>query len=130
MKYNGIELTEFTSDQNIAFNPPKEMVVWDNGDSHPCVRTVCAYIRSHLVALNVTTTGGAYAHCAEKPKGRTNWEVFCKRYPGRRAELYQIAEPNLSCHICPAKFDCSHRRPDCLEHFKKWANAEYEVDKE
>ena len=29
MKYKGIELTEFKSDENVAFNPPKVMLVWD-----------------------------------------------------------------------------------------------------
>ena len=29
MQYKGKELVEFTSDKNVAFNPPKKMFVWD-----------------------------------------------------------------------------------------------------
>lgn len=30
MKYNGKELTKFKSNNNVAFNPPKVMLVWDD----------------------------------------------------------------------------------------------------
>ena len=53
MKYQGIELKEFTSDKSVVFDPPKKMLVWDDdncriiGDPVP----VYAYIPDRVMKV-------------------------------------------------------------------------------
>ena len=76
MKYHGIELKEITTPQ--VFDPPKEMLVWDNSNDSraPYVRTVYAVIRMVSGITEVIVGGSSYRwlHCAEipeEPKPRT-----------------------------------------------------------
>ena len=81
MKHKGIELKEITVPQ--AFDPPKQMFVWDDSDDckAPYVRTVYAVIRT----VNGTTQAVGdcslrWVHCAEipeepKPRRATNREM-------------------------------------------------------
>ena len=67
MKYNGIELKEFTSDKTVIFDKPRKMLVWD--DCNPdllMTDTVYAY----LVNRHPKVQGDKYAwqHCAEIPE--------------------------------------------------------------
>lgn len=78
MKYKGIELKEFTSDEPIAFDPPREMFVWDNSNTEPRKAEVYAYLpgRSPRVQCN----DFEWYHCAEipeepKPRRATNLEL-------------------------------------------------------
>lgn len=76
MKYNGQELTPITKPQ--IFNPPKEMLVWDDSFTEPYVKHVCAITGSHH--YQVVTTLSCYSYCAEipeaiKPKRATNREL-------------------------------------------------------
>lgn len=70
MKYNGIELKEITTPQ--VFDPPKEMLVWDNSNDckAPYVRTVYAVIRTVNGITEVVVVGSSYRwlHCAEIPE--------------------------------------------------------------
>ena len=80
MKYNGIELQEFTSDKTVVFDKPRKMLVWD--DCNPdllMTDTVYAY----LVNRHPKVQGDKYAwqHCAEipelpKPLRATNLELM------------------------------------------------------
>ena len=82
MKYNGITLKEFTSDKPVVFDPPKQMLCWNNEGDIPENLQVFAY-------LPATGYGPAkcwncnMAHCAEipeiskepKPRRATNLEL-------------------------------------------------------
>lgn len=63
MKYNGIELKEFTSDEHVAFNPPKKMLVWDE-NIKARKDLVYAYIPKRFV-YKVIGHSCAWQHCAE-----------------------------------------------------------------
>ena len=66
MKYKGIELTEVTEPQ--IFDPPKEMLVWDNDVGCPASSNVCAIVNreSHRVITEYAT----WKHCAEIPEAK------------------------------------------------------------
>lgn len=70
MKHKGIELKEITTPQ--VFDPPKEMLVWDNNNDckAPYVRTVYAVIRTVNGITEVVVGGSSYRwlHCAEIPE--------------------------------------------------------------
>ena len=44
MKYKGIELKEFESEKPLLFDPPKLMLVWNDGNSEPSKDNVFAFI--------------------------------------------------------------------------------------
>ncbi len=81
MKYKGIELKEITIPQ--VFDPPKEMLVWDNSYDckAPYVRTVYAVIRIVNGTTEVVVADRCrWQHCAEipeepKPRRATNREL-------------------------------------------------------
>ena len=68
MKYNGIELKEFTSDKPVLFDPPREMLVWDRTDSEPFERSVVGYFPIRTIARKVITMTDSFMRCAEIPK--------------------------------------------------------------
>ena len=68
MKYNGIELKEFTSDEPVLFNPPRKMLVWDRADSEPCERDVVGYFPNRICVRKVITTTDTFTRCAEIPE--------------------------------------------------------------
>lgn len=67
MNYKGIELTPITKAQ--IFDPPREMLVWDDVNDEPLIRAVCC-IAPPLArqTFPVLTTKSIYKHCAEIPK--------------------------------------------------------------
>ena len=78
MKCNGTELKEFTSERPVVFDPPKEMLVWDNNADDPVQTFVHAYVPQ--VSLSAITDSGNYTHCAEipeapKPRRATEMEL-------------------------------------------------------
>lgn len=66
MKYKGIELKENTTLQ--IFDPPKEMLVWDQDDSEPLKREVCAIFKHKKLNLAITTDITYFCHCADIPE--------------------------------------------------------------
>lgn len=76
MKYNGQELEPITAPH--IFNPPKEMLVWDEDDDEPKIREVWG-IAPSLASQRYPVMGTVtnYKHCAEipEPKRATNREL-------------------------------------------------------
>ena len=70
MKYKGIELKEFESEKPVSFDPPKLMLVWNDGDSEPSKENVFAFIPTRCYP--VIATDDDLNHCAEIP------EVMCR----------------------------------------------------
>lgn len=129
MKYKGKELDVFKSDENIAFNPPHQMLVWDNGMDNPLVEYVGAFCPSRENAV-IINDGGVYKHCAKIPKSKTNWDLFQERYSAFRLSLETGIEVfnghSIPCEFCPARAWCTsaEHSNSCKETFKSWAEME------
>ena len=75
MKYKGIELNEFESEKPVLFDPPKLMLVWNDGNSEPSKGNVFAFFPNRCYP--VIGTNDNLDHCAEIP------EVLCRRATNR-----------------------------------------------
>lgn len=105
MKYKGKELKEITALQ--IFDPPKYVIVWDNEDSEPLKREVCAIIKHKKSNLAITTDIVYFCHCAEipeepKPRRATNRELAKWIAQGKGEKLYdnRIIETNHKYDSC------------------------------
>lgn len=66
MKYKGIELKEFRSENPVIFDQPKLMLVWNEGASEPSRDNVFAFIpKTHF---HVIGSYYSFEHCAEIPE--------------------------------------------------------------
>ena len=85
MKYKGIELKKFASDRPVVFDPPKKMLVWDNGtiDTPRLVLTMAYIPGRRFPVIGVATV---YRHCAETP------EETKPRRATRRATEMELAK--------------------------------------
>ena len=110
MKYKGKELDVFKSDKNVAFNPPRQMLVWDNVMDNPLVEYVGAFCPSRLHAV-IINDGGVYKHCAEIPKSKTNWDAYQERRNVAKLSLERgievFKEHDVPCIFCPAREWCN-----------------------
>lgn len=95
MKYKGKELVKFKSESNVAFNPPRQMLVWDRESAEPLVEYVAAFCPSRVNAV-IINDGGVYQHCAEIPKAKTNWEVYADNV--YKQETGQMFVPEMHHH--------------------------------
>lgn len=82
MKYKGIELKKFESEKPVAFDPPKLMLVWNDGDSEPSKENVFAFIPTRCYP--VIGTDDDLSHCAEIP------EVVCRRATNRELAKWLV----------------------------------------
>lgn len=84
MEYKGIELKKITTPQ--IFDPPKKMLVWDNGDGEPEISEVRGIsppsvgYKYQVFGVGVNGVGVNYQNCAEipeepKPGRATNREL-------------------------------------------------------
>ena len=138
MQYKGKKLVEFTSDKNVAFNPAKKMLVWDK-ENNIHQKTVVAYLGGTKNIYKVKAlysidswSSESYAHCAEIPPVRTNWDVFCERYgTDKNEDLLKMAmSQGIGCLCCPAKSFCKKaKEPTCHDSFVRWAKSEAEEEK-
>ena len=82
MKYKGIELKEFTSEKPVIFDPPKRMLVWNDGDNEPATEQVFAFIPNRCYPVIATDDNLGY--CAEIP------EVVCRRAANRELAKWLV----------------------------------------
>ena len=82
MTYKGIELNEFTSEKPVLFDPPKLMLVWNDGDDEPSKDNVFAFIPN--ISYPVIGTDDNLDHCAEIP------EVLCSRATNRELAKWLV----------------------------------------
>ena len=66
MKYKGIELKEFESEEPVLFDLPKLMLVWNGCDNEPFKENVVAFIPNRCCP--VIGTNYTFEHCAEIPE--------------------------------------------------------------
>lgn len=144
MQYKGKELVEFTSDKNVAFNPAKKMLVWNEADNiHQ--KTVVAYLGGTKNIYKVkaiysidSLSSESYAHCAEIPPVRTNWDVYCEKYGiDKDWDFQKVTSVDLNCTTCPAWKICKKSKicikgkigVNCPDTFIRWAKSEAEEEK-
>ena len=65
MKYKGIELKKFESEEPVLFDRPKLMLVWNGCDNEPFKENVVAFIPNRCCP--VIGTNYTFEHCAEIP---------------------------------------------------------------
>ena len=82
MTYKGIELKEFESEKPVSFDPPKLMLVWNDGDSEPSKENVFAFIPTRCYP--VIATDDDLNHCAEIP------EVMCRLATNRELAKWLV----------------------------------------
>ena len=82
MKYKGIELNEFESEKPVLFDPPKLMLVWNDGNSEPLEDNVFAFFPNRCYP--VIGTDDNLDHCAEIP------EVLCRRATNRELAKWLV----------------------------------------
>lgn len=82
MTYKGIELKEFTSEKPVIFDPPKRMLVWNDGDDEPSKDNVFAFIPNRCYP--VIATNDNLGHCAEIP------EVLYRRATNRELAKWLV----------------------------------------
>ena len=131
MIYKGKELDVFRSDENIAFNPPHQMLVWDWESTEPLVEYVAAFCPSRLNAV-IINDSGEWQYCAEIPKAKTNWEVYAERNgitTSLSSALDVFHQRGPACIFCPAINFCRHSERSCPLNFEKWAKSEYVEEK-
>ena len=124
MKYKGIELNEFESEKPVLFEPPKLMLVWNDGDSEPSKGNVCAFIPdTHFSAIG---SYYSFKHCAEIP------EVLCRRATNRELAKWLVLG-NGQCKVSGASmlwtehpYDIRHDDDACSDLIKvrKWGDKE------
>ena len=131
MKYKGIELTKFKSDNNVAFNPSKDMIVWNDEESKCHETKVLAYTPGICYPV-ITWAGVPYRFCAEIPKNLTNWDIYAKRNgitTSLDTALDVFFTRGSACIFCPAINFCRHSERSCHLNFEKWAKSEYVEEK-
>jgi hypothetical protein len=145
MQYKGKELVEFTSDKNVAFNPPKKMFVWDC-EGYIYKRRVVAYLGGYHRDYKVIAFGPidecktleSYAHCSESSPTCTNWDVYCERYGiDKDWDFQKVTSVDLNCTTCPAWKICKKSKiynkgkigVNCPDPFIRWAKSEAEEEK-
>ena len=136
MKYKGIELKEIKITDNVAFNPPRDFLVWDDIDKEAMKITVCAIVKT-AGCISVISADGRYywryfMHIAEIPTARTNWEAFAeaKKIDAEMKEdivKFFDYSSSVACLFCPAERHC-RRAMGCQDAINEWANAPAEED--
>ena len=125
MKYKGIELNEFTSDKPVVFDPPKRMLVWNDGDNEPATEQVFAFIPNRCYP--VIATDDNLDHCSEIP------EVLCRRATNRELAKW-IALGNGQIHFSGGFniwiehfYDIGHDDDVCSKNIdvRKWGDKEW-----
>ena len=125
MKYKGIELKEFTSEKPVLFDPPKRMLVWNDGDNEPATEQVFAFIPNRCYP--VIATDDNLDHCSEIP------EFMCRRATNRELAKWLVlgngqCQMSGSCRIwTELSYDIGHDDEVCLKNIKvrKWSDKEW-----
>lgn len=122
-KYHGIELKEVTEQQ--VFDPPKEMLVWDDETSEIYKRCVCA-IASKRLEFPVLTIDGTYRHCAEipeEPKKLATYRELSRWLAEGNGEMKagsELAYTHMNYNLSRANSEA-----DSTAKVRKWDDAEW-----
>ncbi len=125
MKYNGIELTEFTSDKPVIFDPPRKMLVWDTEGDPIYEDMVDGYFPNR--SSRVLGTLETWAHCAEipeetKPRLATNRELA--KWLAQGNGEWRNTSPIMSSRSTDLIYT-EDADPALNVHVRKWDDAEW-----
>ena len=128
MKCDGIKLEEFTSGKPVVFDPPKQMLVWD--DDVSCIDNDPVPVYAYLPhrSMRVITEGASWKHCAEIPEAlkhrrATNLELmkwlakgngYCRSVMGDLIWTAYEFERELADRPCHKNFQ-----------IRKWEDADW-----
>lgn len=127
MKYHHKEIIEIKPLQNIAFNPPKELLVWNDDMEEPRKMSLVAVI-SRFDRPFLSSTQEYFQHAGQIDGVKTNWDVYAERY-GLESDFEKIrgSIPNRAvfCDFCPALKYCTEcDTVDCPKNFTDWAYSD------
>ena len=124
MKYKGIELKEFESEKPVIFDPPKRMLVWNDGDDEPSKDNVFAFIPNRCYP--VIAPNDNLEHCAEIP------EVLCRRATNSELAKWLVGNGQYkmsgSCGIwIEYSYEIGHDDEACSKtiNVRKWGDQEW-----
>lgn len=132
INYNGMKLEEFTSDNPVIFDPPKECICWDeekDADYHNKEDDfVLAYIP--LARSPFITKGGAWYHGAifpEKPAPRiaTNRELAKWIAQGKGEMCSEDDGANLAYNNYDYEIDYEDESVKDIIKVRKWDDTEW-----
>lgn len=136
MKYKGIKLKEFTSDNPVVFDPPRKMLVWEELMKFPTEMEVYAFMPAWKYP--VATAGNTFAHCAEipedteepKPRRATNREFAHWLAKGYGEKTYVEDREPIDDTIYASNeytYNCSCADDSVPEEFfvRKWDDDEW-----
>ena len=136
MKYNGFEVKEFTSDKPVVFDPPKQMLCWNNEGDIPGKLEVHAYLPASG-CCPVKCWNCNMAHCAEipeiskepKPRRATNRELAKWLAHGNGEKSYAFADGSGYSVSCDFIYDLTEENRPLPEHdrllVRKWDDTEW-----
>ena len=124
MKYKEIELNEFESEKPVVFDPPKLMLVWNDGDDEPSKDNVFAFIPNRCYP--VIGTDDNLDHGAEIP------EAMCRRATNRELAKW-LAQGNGQYKVSVGRiwtehhYDIGQDDDACSKFIKvrKWDDTEW-----
>lgn len=125
INYNGIELEEVTEPK--VFNEPHDMFVWNNSDSTPTKKSVCAII-PYRHAGSVITTNGAYEHCAEipeKPAPRIATNRELARWLAQGNGELNIHNTGIHTYFNYTTENANSECKDVIFKVRKWSDSEW-----
>ena len=121
MKYEGYELVEVTKLQ--IFDPPKEMLLWDNKSTSPKRDEVLAIVNGERESRVITRTS-SWQHCAEipKPKLATYRELarWLAEGNGEMKAGSELAYTHMNYNLIRANSEA-----DSTAKVRKWDDAEW-----
>lgn len=121
MKYKGIELNEFESEKPVLFDPPKLMLVWNDGNSEPLENNVFAFIP--MTHFPVIGSYYSFEHCAEIPDSEQATVIQLAEWVSKGFGL--IKKAGYVTNYVSAEESDEHRPvSDCIL-VRKWGEKEW-----
>ena len=121
MKYKGIELKEFESEEPVLFDRPKLMLVWNGCDNEPFKENVVAFIPNRCCP--VIGTNYTFEHCAEIPDSEMATVIQLAEWVSKGLGL--IKKAGYVTNYVSAEESDEHRPvSDCIL-VRKWGKKEW-----
>lgn len=120
MKYKGIELTEVTEPQ--IFDPPKEMLVWDDDVGCISISNVCAIVNRK--SDRVITKYSTWKHCAEIPEAKQKYVTYRELARWLAEGHGEVKWTNYVCTNLSYAIDSENDIPKIFS-IRKWDETEW-----
>ena len=121
MKYKGIEIKEFTSEKPVVFDPPKLMLVWNDGNSEPLKDNVFAFFPNRCYP--VIGTNDNLDHCAEIPDSELATVIQLAEWVSKGFGL--IKRSGYITNYVSFLDDDEHSPASAVSLVRKWGDKEW-----